>query len=338
MPPALSSNVRERRWLIGSHACTSKNLSYAIISETMNHHPYKIGIIGGGAVGLAYATILSEQADVVIKTRRPEQADAINAHGITVRPPEGTPGHKDETFTKARATTDWTDLTDRDAVIVSVKSFDNPAVAADLAANLAPDTIILSLQNGLEALPALKEHLPHPDRIFGSVIYIGTSRADDHTIVTTGPRRIIVDRRAGKLAEIMKSTRFPAEETANIKQAIWDKMVLNISQNALCTVTNRNVGQLITSPDCLDIIKHILAEFQQEWETEGLKFDYDLMDKVRASFKGLTFYPSMWQDIHAGRRTEIDAINGAISKLGRKHRIPTPYNDMITSLIKALEI
>ena len=72
-------------------------------------------------------------------------------------------------------------------------------------------------------------------------------------------------------------------------------------------------------------------------EAEGLRFDYDLMDKLKDNWRGSTFYPSMWQDLHNGRKTEIDAINGAICKLGKKHGIPTPYNDELVSEIKTLE-
>lgn len=81
----------------------------------------------------------------------------------------------------------------------------------------------------------------------------------------------------------------------------------------------------------------MLDEFKQVAEAEGLHFEYDLMEKLKDNWRGSTFYPSMWQDLHHGRRTEIDAINGAISKLGKKHGIKTPHNDEIVAKIKALE-
>ncbi len=71
--------------------------------------------------------------------------------------------------------------------------------------------------------------------------------------------------------------------------------------------------------------------------SEGVTFDYDLMEKLRDNWRGSPFYPSMWQDLHHGRRTEIDAINGAICKLGKKNNIATPYNDQIVKEINELE-
>jgi 2-dehydropantoate 2-reductase len=128
------------------------------------------------------------------------------------------------------------------------------------------------------------------------------------------------------------------EACDNIRQAVWDKLVLNNGQNALSAVTDMSVQQMLESPDCITIAEQLLSELEAVGKAEGLTFEYSLLDKLKGNWSGGSdFYPSMWQDLHAGKRTEIDAINGAISKLGEQHSIPTPYNDMITSLIKALE-
>jgi 2-dehydropantoate 2-reductase len=94
---------------------------------------------------------------------------------------------------------------------------------------------------------------------------------------------------------------------------------------------------MLESKECLETAAHLLAEFKQVGEAEGLRFDYDLMEKLKDNWRGSTFYPSMWQDLHAGRRTEIDALNGAISQVGKKHGIKTPYNDEMVAKIRALE-
>jgi 2-dehydropantoate 2-reductase len=294
---------------------------------------YSIGITGGGAVGLTYAALLSVAADVLVVTRRQQQVDAINAQGISFKHRSG----EAETFKDVRASTDFAGLKDCDAVIICVKTYDTEDVANKLNEAVGPDTTVLTLQNGLTSHNVLRRILSNPDRVMAGVSYVGASREDDRTVVN-GPNLItVVDPKAERLIEIMRSTQLEVQAPDNIKQAVWDKAAMSVGQNALSAVTNRNYGQMLASPDCLDIAAKLLDEFEQVAKAEGLSFSTPLMDRLRDNWKGSTFYPSMWQDLQKGRRTEIDAINGAISHFGQTHNIPTPYNDMITSLIRALE-
>jgi len=150
-------------------------------------------------------------------------------------------------------------------------------------------------------------------------------------------QKVMLDNAAAELAEVMARTELAVVASPNVKQAVWDKMALSTAQNALSAVTDLNMGQMLESEECLKRAAELLDEFVKVAAAEGVRFDHDLMTALKDNWRGSTFYPSMWQDLHAGRRTEIDAINGAISELGRKHGIATPYNDEITAQVKALE-
>jgi 2-dehydropantoate 2-reductase len=304
------------------------------IIDVMTDKQYSVGIIGGGGVGLTLAALLSDVAEVIVKVRRPEQAEAINAQGINFTLRNG----QETLFKNVRAVVDFADLKDCDAVIVAVKSYDTAAVAGELNGAIGADATVLTLQNGLQAYGVLREGMEHPDRVFAGVTYVAASRIDDRTVVNGDNLRVVIDDKAVELVKIMKQTRFTTEVSAEINQAVWDKMVLNAGQNALSAVTNLNFGEMVESAECLDLTAKLLGEFEQVAEAEGVTFNYSFMEAIRNNWKGSTFYPSMWQDLHKGRRTEIDAINGAICELGKKHDLATPYNDMITSLIKALEV
>jgi len=91
-----------------------------------------------------------------------------------------------------------------------------------------------------------------------------------------------------------------------------------------------------SSEECLKIINSLIQEFEQVAKGEGVSFSYLLLDKLKDNWQ-MPHHPSMWYDLQNKKRTEIDAINGAISKLGKKHNIATPCNDMITSLIRIIE-
>jgi len=293
----------------------------------------RVGIIGGGAVGLTYAYFLSEAADVVLKTRTKGQADELNKKGFQVT-------RKGETFEikTARATDKFAELKDCDAIIVAVKSYDTAAIAEELNKFTPETTQIVSLQNGLQAVEILKAKMANPERVFAGVTYIGARRTASRSIALGQFHRTVLDSGSTVLLEALQATQFGAEAEGNIKQAVWDKMVLNVAQNALSAVTNRSARQMLQSEQCLEIAGKLLDEFQKVAEAEGLSFTDSLLERVKTNWSGGDdFYPSMWQDLHNGRCTEIDAINGAIETLGQKHGIQTPYNSMITSLIKVLE-
>jgi 2-dehydropantoate 2-reductase len=293
----------------------------------------KIAILGGGAVGLTYAAFLAPVADVLIKTRSQSQADSINTDGISL-----TVDGNVEEIKGVAATAAMADLKNCESVIVALKSYDTEAVAKELTKVIPAEIPVISLQNGLQGYEVLKNTVNNPARVFAGVTYIGAKRSDDRSVSLGTNRRTIIDAKAGPILEVLAKTRYGVEPSYNIRQAVWDKLVLNNGQNALSAVTDMSVQQMLELPECIAIAKHLLAELQAVGEAEGLRFDYPLLDKLKANWTGGSdFYPSMWQDLHAGKRTEIDAINGAISQLGRKHRIATPYNDMMTSLVKALE-
>ncbi len=298
----------------------------------MNKLGYQIGIVGGGAVGLTYAALLSEAAQVTVLSRREQQADLIKSSGINF---DTRDGHH-TTYSGIDASADVVSLHSCNAIIVAVKSYDTKNVAEQLSKVIKPDTIIITLQNGLEAFEILLALLGH-NHVFAGVTYVGASRKDDNTVINGDNLKTIIDSRVGALIEIMKATKLKVESVVNIKQAVWDKMALNVAQNALSAVTNLNYGEMLKSGDILERATKLLDEFEKIAVAEGLHFDDKLIDKLKDNWRGSSFYPSMWQDLHNGRRTEIGAINGAISRLGKKYGIDTPYNDEIVEEINDLE-
>lgn len=304
----------------------------------MANKKYKIGIVGGGAVGLTFAAFLADKASVIVKTRRKEQAEQIRAKGVNLTERyKATPDKKEELINGIDATANFADLADCNGVIITVKSYDTEEVVKELSTVLKTDTEVITLQNGLQAFEVLKTNIKNPDRVFAGVTYIGVTRLDDRSVSFGYNLRTIVDSHATILVHVLQSTRFEFESSTNITQAIWDKMVLNTGQNALGAITNLMLGEMGASEECLNIAQKMLNEVKQVAKAEGISFNYSLMDKLRDNWKMSKHHPSMWQDLQLKKKTEIDAINGAISALGKKHGIATPYNDMITSLIKIIE-
>lgn len=293
----------------------------------------KIAIIGGGAVGLTYAAFLAPVAKIIVKTHEKAQAESISRDGIQL-----TLVGEIEEINDVSASSVFESIRDCDAVIIALKSYNTEPVAKELSNVIGSDVPIISLQNGLQAVDTLKRVIANPGRIFAGITYIGAKRTDYRSVKLGQNRRTVIDAKAGPILDVFIRSRFGVERSDNIQQAIWDKMVLNNGQNALSAVTNLSVQQMLASPECLHMASELLAELKAVGEAEGITFDYSLIEKLKSNWSdGSDFYPSMWQDLHAGRKTEIDAINGAICKLGEKHNIATPYNGIITQLIKVFE-
>lgn len=305
----------------------------------MTDKKYKIGIIGGGAVGLSYAALLAHKAYVIVKTRRKEQAEEIKTKGISLT--ERSQHSKDEKQSlihEVDTTCDMADLAECDAIIITVKTYDTEKVTKELSNVLKPNAEILTLQNGFQGFEVLKRSMNNPSRVFAGVSYIGAMRIDNRSISLGYNLRTIIDSNATILVKIFQSSRFELEASTNITQATWDKMVLTAGQNALGAITNLTLGGMGKSEECLKIAEKLLGEVKQVAKAEGITFNYSLMNKLKDNWKMSRHHPSMWQDLQLKKKTEIDTFNGAISQLGKKHGIATPYNDMITSLIKIIEV
>lgn len=298
----------------------------------------KIGIVGGGSVGLTYAALLAPVADVVLKTRTDEQSEHVNTRGVTLLFRDSETTKDGETFTaKVKASADISSLKDCDVILVTVKSYDTELIAKELSGIIKQDCEVVTVQNGLQAYDVLRNNIPNSNRIFAGITWLGAQRVDDHSVKQGMVFTTIIDDKAVKTVDALRQSRFGVEPSANISQAVWEKMLINTGQNALSAITDLHLGQIYENKDCLDIARHLVDEFVEVAKAEGITFSFEPFEKLQNNWPGSKFYPSMWQDIHHGRKTEIDAINGEIVARAKKHGIETPYNEMITSLVKIAE-
>lgn len=298
----------------------------------------KIVVIGGGSTGLVYGAKLSDVADTTILVRRSEQADAINSSGITLERPDG-PEHF-----SATATIDVRVLGDADLSIGLTKCYDATGIAQTVAQRSKKDLALLCLHNGLGAIEIYNQTLGS-DRVIGGVTYLGANRLSDTTAkLGVGVRTVIAEQsgeitqRLTDIADVLSRANFQTETTDSVDHLIWDKLILSIGQHALCAITGLSFKEMRDSPETLAISEKLMQETHAITNAEGLGFtDKDFMPRVVKNLEfGADHYSSMYQDVKAGRPTEVDYINGAISQLGKKHSIPTPVNDSIVEQIHAM--
>lgn len=301
---------------------------------------WRIAIVGPGALGCLYGGLLALAGhDVRMLGRRQEQVDALNQHGLMLE--------RDGELRRATVTagTDPSALGPVDLAIVLVKATDTAEAARALPALLAPDAPALSLQNGLGNVEALTEVLG-AQRVLGGVSAQGaTTLGVGHVRhAGFGPTSLAeaaggLSARAEQIAGLIDRAHMPTRAYPDPAPLIWGKLIANAAINPLGALLRCQNGDTYERPSS----RRLFYELAQEAGAVALalKVELPFSDPVEHA-RGVAQATranrnSMLQDIESGRRTEIDAINGAVARLGFQLGVQTPTNRRIALLIHALE-
>ena len=230
-----------------------------------------------------------------------------------------------------------------DAAVVCVKTH-GTAWAADVAARiLAPEGVVTTVQNGLGNVEVLAERIPR-ERISLGVIYVGAELVDGK-LAATGAGRVELGRpahpgareRLERLAEAMREGGMTVGVVDDPWPSVWKKLVVNAAMNpttAVFRVTNR---ELPSHPAGRALADDLARETARVATAAGVAIDPETAPAMWHAVASFVNRSSMLQDMSAGRPTEIDAINGAIAREGARAGVPTPVNEAMTVLIKAVE-
>lgn len=301
----------------------------------------KIAIVGTGAMGSVYAGLLASAGHEVwaIDTWR-EHIDAIRAAGLRV---EGASGDR---TVRLHATTDAREAGPCDLVIIATKAMHVAQAAESAKSLLGPDSVVLSIQNGLGGPDTAAAVLGRERVVVGVVGGFGASiRGPGHVhhngweLVRLGEFAGPVTPRLERVAEVWRSGGFRVKCFDDIDQLIWEKLICNVCYSGTCTVTERTILEVIEDADTWDIAAGCAKEAFAVAKARGVRLDFhDPVGYVHAfGMKIPHARPSMLLDHIAGRASEIDAINGAIPPAARAVGLSAPYNEVISGLVRAKE-
>jgi 2-dehydropantoate 2-reductase len=301
----------------------------------------KIGIVGIGAMGSVYAGLLGEAGNEVwgIDTWA-EHVDTINESGLRV---EGASGDR---AVRIRATTDPADVGACDLVIVATKAADVGRAGAVAARLLGPDTPVLTIQNGLGSSDRLADEVP-PDRILIGVAggFGASLRGAGHVhhngmeLVRLGERAGGVSDRLERVESVWREAGFNVRCYEDIHQLVWEKFVCNVTFSGPCTVLQRTVGEVMANEHSWRVALGCGLEAFHAGRAKGVHFSFqnaqDYITAFGSKIPGAR--PSMLLDHLAGRRSEIDAINGMVPVVAAEVGTAAPMNETVVALVKAME-
>ncbi len=301
------------------------------INEDREGVVMKIGIFGGGAVGLLFAGYLGRLFDVTLIVRRESQVRSLLKDGITI--------HKESTTitTKVRAVQRMEANHELDLVIVAVKEYDLLSLH-EVLVDLGPELPLLFVQNGIRHVEWMKS-LPHHNLIAGSVEH-GAMKENDVTIHHLGEavtNIALIRGNWGVVEEIVSRSldSFPFSIQHDFEKMLLTKLFVNVSINPLTALTRVANGKLVENPHFSqlqrDLFRELLLLFPQ---MEGVISFNKVVDICRNTYQNKS---SMLKDLDAQRRTEIESILGVLLEKANNEHHFVPTMNVLYRLVKGIE-
>jgi len=288
----------------------------------------RICVIGAGGVGGYFGARLAQAGNEVAVVARGAHLRAIREHGLRIRSVLG------DATVAVTASDDPGDIGPCDVVLLCVKSYDTHAVAALLPGLLGEGAAVLSLQNGVDNEEILAGLLGG-DRVMGGAAYIFSSIAEAGVIEHTGgPARLVFGEldaarspRAERLLQACHDAGIDAEIAADIRAVLWTKFAFICATAGMTATTRLPLGEIRDCPPSWEMFARIIDEVVELGRREGVL----LADDVGAQLIGLAAglephsYSSLYHDLVAGKRMELEALHGTVVARARRldHRVPS---------------
>lgn len=302
----------------------------------------KICVLGAGALGCAIGGVLAEAGcAVTLVTRNAAQVAAIERDGLRLVE------NGRERSVSVRAVTDSAMLEVMDVVIVLVKSFHTRQAIESARSIVGPDTVVLSLQNGLGHEDILAEVVGREKVLAGKTYVGGVLMAPGHILVGAAGKETVLGELDGSVSSRAKAIRdeflragLHTALSDNIVGVMWDKLLVNVSTGALSSITRLTYGELYKVEQVETCALAAVAEAMAVARACGVALaTREPRDAWLKAAVGLPadFKTSMLQSLEKGSATEIDFINGAVVRWGRRCGVPTPINETLVAGIKGIE-
>ena len=318
----------------------------------------KIAIVGAGAIGGYVGVKLALAGEDLTFIVRGTNLDVIRKQGIRLIMQDGT----EQVAASVKATNNYAEAGPQDIVILATKAHQLEAVADELPKLFGPETLVVTMQNGIpywyfhqhggpfeghqihsvDPNGLLAKKIP-PRRVIGCVVYPASELVAPGVV-----RHIEGDRfpigeldgsasvRVQRLSDCFVKAGFKAPVLENIRSEIWLKLWGNLTFNPISSLSHSTLVDICQYPLSRELAASMMREAQGVANKLGIEFRVSLEKRIAGAEKVGQHKTSMLQDIEAGRAPEIDALVGSVLELGRLTQTPTPHIDTVYALVKLL--
>jgi 2-dehydropantoate 2-reductase len=292
-----------------------------------------IAVMGAGAVGCYYGGMLARAGHRVVLIARPQHVAAVMQHGLRMQTTTF------DELVSLTAACEASALRGADLVLFCVKSPDTEATGGLIRPHLEPDALVLCLQNGVDNADRLRAVLPDHS-VAAAVVYVATEMAGPGHVRHHGRGELVMEpsAQADALAQAFIAAGVPTEISANVRGALWAKLILNCAYNAVSAITQLPYGKTVPGPGVKDVMRDVVAECLAVAQADGVQVPGDVAVAIQKIADTMpSQLSSTAQDLARGKHTEIDYLNGFIVQRGQALGVAAPANRVLWALVKLLE-
>jgi 2-dehydropantoate 2-reductase len=301
----------------------------------------RVAMVGAGGLGGVYGGLLARAGLDVTFIARGRGLEALRRHGLSLKLASG-----EEWQIPVRATDDPREVGPVDLIWFCVKTYDLDDAARQAIPLVGADTMALPIQNGVEAPERLaailgREHvLGGVGRAGGTLVAPGrVEQKSDRATVVLGELDGGTSARAERLGQVLRDAGIDARVHPDVLVDLWDKFVQACAIFGLDTLLRLPDATYLRHPETAELFRGLMREVYTVGRARGIRLPentverlWDTLSKMYAANPNM--HSSMYFDILAGRRLEIDAANGTVVRLGRETGVPTPLNFAIYAALK----
>jgi 2-dehydropantoate 2-reductase len=294
----------------------------------------RILVFGAGAMGSFFGGLLSARHDVTL-VGRPDHIAAIRAHGLRI-------SGKTSRIAKPDASVKVPRGARPDIVILATKAYDTAAAMTELKV-FGPKALFVTLQNGLDNGTEIARSARR--------VVVGTTA---HGVTLVGPGEVrhagvgdtvigawanVEPRELVRLRDLFEDAGIPTQIASDVRTELWLKAIVNAAINPLAALAGVANGRLVRDRALLAALEGVVREAAAAARAAGADVDPEeiLRRTILVARRTAGNRCSMLQDLDRGRKTEIDAITGAIVAIARLNAIPVPRNETLHALVRARE-
>ena len=298
----------------------------------------RIAVVGAGAVGGYFGGMFARAGAPTVFIGRKHFADAVNAKGLVLDKSEG------QERIGAKATVAISAVRGCPLILFSVKANDTLSTAKEMAPFVRPGATVVCLQNGVDNADQIRAAANVT--AVSAVVYVAVSVPESGRVKHLARGDLIIgppSKQTTELADLFIRAGIPCRVSDNIEGELWLKLLRNCALNAISALGHVRYGQIVQSDDAKKLMEQIVDEVLAVARAanvvlpgvhdrkSGMASATELATQMAGAFS------STAQDLNRGRLTEIDALNGYISRRGAQLGIPVPANHALFTLVKLAE-
>lgn len=317
-------------------------LARLALARLLSPASMRILIMGSGGVGAYYGGLLARAGHEVTFVARGAHLQALQQQGLTVKSVHG-----DFVLNPVRATADPATAGPVDLILFCVKTYDTEPAAQAIRPAVGPHTLVLSLQNGIDAAERIGA-VVGSEHVIGGATWISSVIAAPGVIRQASQfRRIVLGPLDGPITPAIEAvyqalcqTGVTVELSAEMPKVLWTKFVFIAGVSGIGSLTRLTMGEYRHVPETRRLIEGLMREVKAVAEGQGVAMDADVVERSLAFMDGAApgIKPSMQLDIEAGRRFELESMIGAIWRKGREVGIPTPIAEMVYAALLPIQL